>query len=286
MTIDIIGDNPRRSRYDPNLANEFNKQVEDEERRKKLEERLDARKKPEEVVKPEKVAVSADFDPSQYVLVPEHNVLIAKEATLKEKKWRETHFELAKDGLYMPRIDVFMQHFKNVRDAYSGERSLFNGNNAELSDSELDHLWKYLAFSDGSLCVTWLDALFEDIGLAGRPSQRWIWTNHRTAGNNLVGDHVPLEWHLAEDGVIDLKHLNSQGLPLPTAKSISQKCSAGSSIEYMCPTNGRVAGYSSAARNAYLCCGKDPVKSVPHLGVFACRDMPQKSGENQNDNGK
>ena len=93
MTIDIIGDNPRRSRYDPNLANEFNKQVEDEERKRLLDEKL-GRTRPRES---ETIISAPSLD--GFIYVPSIGIYIAKERTLNGKSWDEAIDEIYAKGI-------------------------------------------------------------------------------------------------------------------------------------------------------------------------------------------
>jgi len=85
-----------------------------------------------------------NIDPSDYIQIPDRNILIAKEETLKGENWEDTHYKLAENGLFMPSPAIFMPYFVNVRDAAQGNLTLHDENDNPISRDEAKSLWKYL----------------------------------------------------------------------------------------------------------------------------------------------
>ena len=273
--LDIVGDNSHKSKYDPKLAEEFNKQVEDEERLKELRKKV-GKGEPEDSKnskdvpigpRPEISGVQANADLSDYIFVPEKDVLISRYPVFSNIGWDDAHFALAKKGLYMPRIDVFLQHFKNVRDAAAEKTAsaLYDGEGNMMSQATVNDLRRDLVMSSHTF---YLDALF---------GKSTLDTNHRVIGGKLEGTSEPLEKYL--DASIftsaELDSLNKQGLPTKRMSLIRELLGLENRDKYIYfvrPVEGAVAAYEGRSRHCLNC---DKRRFESNL-VFACCDVPQK----------
>ncbi len=216
-------------------------------------------------------------NPSDYIVVPQYDILIAKRETHQGKNWQESIELLAQEGRYMPRIDEFMQHFLNMRDAVAGRMILHDGAGAIINQAEIQSQWNYLSSTDrtpfGNSAWTWLDALFKKDG-AGT---LYLETNHRVTNSVLTSQNVPLVPHATTNGFAPLSSLNNQKLPIDTPdKNYVQ----GQNIYFWPPTENLVAGFGAGSDRASLDCGRDPTDRDAELGVFACvaGGAPRNSG--------
>ena len=216
--------------------------------------------------------VRANINRADYIKIPNTNVLIAKQEIHKGLKWGETIYALQENGLYMPPPGLFIPYFLNVKKAKEGKITLYDGNNAPISQSEAEDLYKYLTSSHRGGCWTWLDAYFSQgtghLNLNLR-------TNHRVHINSngtkqLVYTESPLEQCLNEDCYVALK-FNSQGLATEKDKG-KQEYKQGDNIKFWYPRENAVARLYANSLRAYLSCLGDPEFSNSSLGVFACAE--------------
>jgi len=219
------------------------------------------------------VQVNAQINPHDYIQVPQHNIVIAREMGYRGKNWYETLDALAGDGLIMPRIDHFMTHFMNVREAASGEVDLLYADGASVSDIYAKELWAYLSSTDRGnkgICWTWLDVKFSK----DSSGKLKLETNHRGKNRH---DSYDLEDHAKKDGWVDLE-FNSQGIPKDNS-SVGDY-SQGNNMYFHQPGKERVARFDAGLDKAALYCRGEPAGYYDWLGVFPCAEgtAPKNSG--------
>jgi hypothetical protein len=204
----------------------------------------------------------------RYILIPQHNIYIDREISYKGLEWENTHAELGKQGLFMPRIDHFMTHFMNVRSAADSTGILYDGNGGPLQNDEAKDLWDYFSSTTNrpkGICWTWLDAKFEK-----NRSQMTMFTNHRYQQMGGQGSfNIKIDPYFEKDQTVELE-FNPQGLP--KRASSSGNYVQGLNIYYWAPRAGKVARFSSNSYWADLYCNLDPTNSNSALGVFACAE--------------
>jgi len=223
----------------------------------------------------EPLEVKANINPADYIKIPGRDILIAKEETLKEENWENTHYKLAENELFMPSPAIFMPYFVKVRDAAQGSLTLFDGNNNPISRDEAEDLWKYLSTDHRGGCWTWLDAFFTNTGKRIIAYDNKVQRNPN--GNKIL---VPqktekLESTLYGDCCVNID-FDKQGLP--KSPSARQEYRQGKNIFYTSPKNTAVASFYADVAGAGLVCDGGPSNPYPKLGVFACA---KKSGEKQ-----
>jgi hypothetical protein len=212
---------------------------------------------------------------SDYIQIPETEKVISKFEIqgYNNLTWEETHFKLHENGLYMPTIPLFMNHFMNVLDSYNskGKKPLFDASGNSVSIKETQeiylHLIKdHLAIYGGQAGTwTWLDAFFKNENRTIK-----LLSEHRTIINNGNKTLKPqetknLEICLTEDCFSDLI-FNSQGLPIK--KSSQQKSFQGKNLYFWSPRDMRVAGFYAYSVGAGLRCSWGPSGQDSSLGVF------------------
>jgi len=233
------------------------------------------KKKEQEHTEGEPLDVKANITLSDYIQIPDQNILIAKQETLKGKTLENTHYKLAENGLFMPSPAIFMPYFVKVRDAAQGSLTLYDGNNNPISRDEAEDLWEYLSTNHRDGCWTWLDAFFPDI------KERIIVYDHevqRDSNKNkiLVPQNIEeLESTLDEDCYVSID-FDRQGLP--KYQSAHQEYEQGENIYLWHPRNGTAVSFTANSGGGILNCNVSPGYSSPNLGVFACTEKP---GEKQ-----
>ncbi|MEK6913347.1 MAG: hypothetical protein AABW47_01620 [Nanoarchaeota archaeon] len=212
---------------------------------------------------------------SDYIQIPKTEKVISK-FELQEYDnltWKDTHFKLHENGLYMPVIPLFMTHFMNVLNSYKskGKMPLFDASGNPISKKEIEDIYLHLTkdhiaiYGNQAGAWTWLDAFFKD-----ENGTMKILSEHKTIVNNgnktLEAQKTEnLENCLTEDCFSDLK-FNSQGLPI--SKSSSQKYRQGNNLYSWFPRIDRVAGFVANSGRAFLNCYRIPSCQNPILGVF------------------
>jgi len=220
--------------------------------------------------------VEANIDPSDYIQIPGTDILIAKEETFKGETWKDTHYKLSENGLFMPSPAIFMTYFVKVREAAQGNLNLHDENNNPLSRDEAEDLWKYLSTDYRWGCSTWLDAKFyreKRKWLFGKKGEWKIDYDHKvqqdSKGNKTL---VPqktegLESTLHGEGYVNLD-FDRQGLP--KSQSAHQKYKQEENIYFWHPKKDKVAKFYAGSGRAGLSCGANLGYSHSDLGVFAC----------------
>ena len=82
----------------------------------------------------------ASLDRSKYVVVSGKNQLIAREQSDNGLEFYKTCDTVAYARFCIPRIDVFMTHYLNVRDATLGKTELYDGLGRKIEKSEKEQL--------------------------------------------------------------------------------------------------------------------------------------------------
>ena len=268
--VTILGNPKRRSRFDPDLARKVTEEYEIEERKNLLK-----KKKAPEInpPSPQQSDVRTNIKGEVYIRVPNSKVVISRYESYKGLDWKNTHYALADNGLFMPTPSLFMPYFVNVRNAAQGKITLYTADNKPVPRDEAEDLWKYLSSNHKGGCWTWLDAKFSE--------NKNVWKityNHKTVqkgkDNSLEGITETLEDCIREDCFVDLE-FNKQGLP--TRRSQDQTYTQGENIYYCHPRNGAIAWFDAVSGGAVLGCGWFLSVSDPSLGVFACAECTSKS---------
>ncbi len=228
-----------------------------------------ALKRQESVPEPETVAVSGNINPSEYLRIPGTNTIISKFELpdYNNLNWKETHFKLQENGLFMPTPNLFMPHFMNVVDAYKNKKPLFDAVGNPISENELENIYLHLTLQDSQKRAwAWLDAKFKGNLREGTMK---IHTNHRVVNNKLKPQTIQdLEQCIKDsDGYVELK-FNSQGLP--TRKSGNQKYVQGENLSFLYPKNGKVAKFISGPVRTIFYCERPLNDRSSSLSVFAC----------------
>ncbi len=287
--LHAIGNNYTRSKgveYNPELIKRLNEESAKKAKERKNEAGKDGSHAPESLGQGTEPFdfQNPDIVSHDYIQIPQFQGEVISKFEIpghNNLNFQDTHFKLHDNGLYMPEVPLFMQHFRNVVEAYksNGKKHLFDSAGNPISEDELkdiylhltkDHIAAYESES-GNLrgAWTWLDAKFENDEGNGMK----ILSRHRTFKDS-SGEKVlkpekieALEACLMEDSYIDFNNLNSQGLP--TRKSQNQEYKQGENIYYWNPKNGRVAGFSASSGGADLSCNWGPSDGGSSLGVFA-----------------
>jgi hypothetical protein len=218
----------------------------------------------------EEVTFNLSIDKKDYIKIPHTNLIISKREILKNLNWYDSHFQLNKEGLFMPSPSVFMPYFINVKQAAEGNLTLYDGNNNPISQDESQNLWNYLTTNYGGGCWSWLDAKFEE-----ENEGLYLFSNHRILNGEL---HPSLKQrlldHINEDCFVNLD-FNNQGMPI--RKSLIDEYKQGNNLYYWHPRKGSVAGLVAYSDGASLLCSGVPSYSDDGLGVFACAEGTQKN---------
>ena len=98
------------------------------------------------------IKVSANINLADYVRMPNSNILISKEQMFNNLDFKDSHFKLAENNLYMPSPAEFMPYYLNVIQAKQGKQIIYDGNNKPLDQTEIDSLYQRL----NKDCWVWL----------------------------------------------------------------------------------------------------------------------------------
>ena len=212
---------------------------------------------------------------SDYLQIPNTGKVISKFELqgYNNLDWEKTHFKLQENGLYMPVIPLFINHFMNVINSYNskGKNPLFDASGNPVSKKEIKDIYLHLVkdhiavYGNNAGAWTWLDAFFKK-----ENGTMKILSEHRTIINNRNKTLEPqktenLESCLTEDCFSDLI-FNSQGLP--TIKSSDQKCLIGKNVYFWPPQLDRVVRFGANSGRAFLDCYGNPSSRSSGLGVF------------------
>ena len=269
----IIGDNPRKSRYNPNLADQLNKEIEARERKQALEEKLKARGKSAETEnqKPEPKIITDISNPENYILLEGRthgsyeytDTLVSKTRTHFNKNWNESHEALASEGYSMLTIRQFVDFLNLLK---SGKA--YNGKGDKVDSSELETLFNDITEVRSPWRSEWLDADFktDSNGIIS------IHASHVLDSNNALSAKYNKELtdFLTEDKLpgIDmndwLNNANEFGLPRANVKD--------GSMHYWTPDkdNNSVARFDAGSGGADFFCSGNPSGGSSNLGVRQC----------------
>ena len=231
--IHIIGDQGQR-KYDEDLVSQVNQEIEAKVRREELEKKigdLQARLESEqENPKPKFKNFTIDelvIAGREYIWLPqtksqftiEHPTLggdgigIAKQKQHHGKNWYQAHAELHGSGLYMLRIDEFVQFLNLLR------RSdvVYDLAGNRITKDESRSIYGEITEHRDPWRGEWLDVNFKVGPLTNKLRLN---TNHRTDGKLVPLSSEELESCVMKDCYIDLlSSTNSQGLPTKESNS-------------------------------------------------------------------
>ena len=193
----ILGENTIPTKYNPNLAEQVTRQIEQEEKQALIETKINPITNP--------INYDAPLEEG-FVYVPSINRYLGKHTRFKNSDWYHCHRQLQQESLRMPTIPEFIEFVKylkanpqGVKDATSEEIKLIQEDILKPKDDYIGE---------------WLDARFT----LDKNNQDYIGYHHIMKDGLLIPDNKePLEDCLMQDQRIDLDSwLNNhtkQGLP-------------------------------------------------------------------------
>ena len=268
----MIGDGSlRKSRYDPNLADELRRDMAEEERLAKLRGKNNDAGVGEETLAGEEVIAPANISPREYIHVPQFNTNIAMRLTHKGEDMFDTLEGLLKKRLKMPSPARFIRHWLNVKEAASGGRGLVYADGSLVGDDVTKDLWNYMSSTDrsawnGEIFWTWLDARFV------KKKKKWyVETGLRVDKDGkgqriLKGHREILNCPVRKDGYVGLE-FNEQGFPLGGFSG--GKYQQGKNIYFWHPRDNCVARLFANSGRALFGCDGGPSVACASLGVVA-----------------
>jgi len=191
-----------------------------------------------------------------FIYVPFVDLYFAKERTLFNYTWYDTHRELQAKGLKMPTIPEFVEFLKYLRANPTAENRSIYGEITEVRDPRR---------------AEWFDANFY-----AKDDELWVAYNHivNPKGHVVAQENEKLEGHLMQNKTtgISLEHwLNN-----PTKQGLPQENSEQGDLGYTHPRAGAarfvVAMFLVGPSRGILNCSRDPYLSSSNLGVFACAE--------------
>ena len=190
---------------------------------------------------------------SDYLLLPSHDIYVAKERSLKGNNWHNTHKEAHKQKARMLTLKEFADFLLLLR---SGKAEDGLGN--KIAKAELDNLYLDITEVRDPYRAEWLDAKFEVIN--GVLNLNYL---HRISRKVSIPRYsVPLETCVMKNCKVELSSFNNQGIPTKE----------GTDFNYWAPTKGRVARFIADAGGADLDCDGYPDSSYGGLGVRLVRE--------------
>ncbi len=210
-------------------------------------------------------------NPKNYILIPEKNVVIATRQEYNGLTWEDAIKITFKDRLKLPRIDEFMQHFLNLKEAANGRKGLVYADGSPVTTEQAMVNWNYVSSRDRSpysnqAFWTWMDAKFKET-----PKGLELHTDHKVDSRNAIRPNsgtVVVNDYLGSNDFADIPPFNAQGLP--KVKSTDSQYVQGKNIYFWRPVKDRVAWFYADSGGAGLSCGGDPASVDSHLGVLAC----------------
>ncbi len=251
--IHIIGDNNRKSRYDPDLANKINKRIEDEKRGETLQKKLESEQKQENETGEQVVHYDVN-SPHSFIYVPSINLYVAKEKSLYNENWDSAWKNLEREGLKMPTIYQFKEFLRYLKENPQGTK--------DASSKEIESILDEILTARDPWRSEWLDAYFEVKEYGGYISGMHIMTENKSK-SEVLDDYL----EKSKCPGIDLNHWlynsNKQGLPKEKAKK--------GDLNYWSPERGSVARFYANSIRANLSCYGSPENSDSSLGVRAIK---------------
>jgi len=219
--------------------------------------------------------VAAAINKADYIVLPQHSLLIAKYEPdeFKGFRWENkdnpkegVHYKLRQKGLQMPTVLQLRTHFNNVVESYKGTRKLVDGNGRQLPRNEIEDLYKhYTSIHINGGAWTWLNARFVQGSGFNNLNLESVRRVNTDGTFNVIA--TPLEACIWEACYVTFD-MNAQGLP--TRKSSNQNYSAGENLKFYYPRQDRVARFNASSGRTNLDCDGDPTEPYSSLGVFAC----------------
>jgi len=208
-------------------------------------------------------------NPRSYIQVPQYDRgVIAVAESHKGSDLYETLEKVANEGLTVPRISFFRQHWENVRKAgLDKSEGLVYSDGTPVSEGDAVDLWKYFSSGHRGGCWTWLNARFRTEGGS------WYMDKNLTVGTNpagekiLMGESEPLDCPIRQDKWTELS-FNEQGFP--TMLAANQRNEPGKNMYFWHPRENAVAGFVADSGRAGLGCNWGAGVRNASLGVFAC----------------
>ena len=214
---------------------------------------------------PARMAVNANINPDEYVIIPQENKVIAYNQGFNNLDYNGTHLELAKNGLFMPTPRTFTAHLTNVIKAHEGGTVLYYASGKLMYAKEANDLYRKLMRN----CWSWLNARFSEIILGKGFKYIELETITGVNKRELITKREPLEQCLAEKRYANME-FNKHGLAV--SASISQNYQQGKNIYFYPPKADCVARFNARLGGVYLCCDGSPDLLYSSLGTFACAD--------------
>ena len=213
-------------------------------------------------------------NPNEFLQIPGTNYIIIEYEPDRTKgfDYETSHERVLQNGWEIPQTSLFIPHFLNVVLAYHNKSKLYDSLGNEVTGERLKDLYKHLT---GDYIVTkfssWLNGkLVPGTGFNGFDLET---VTGLDSNGNLLTKKTPLEECLMEDCYINLNpnNFNSQGFPIPKAKSKYVNYNRGKNIYYFYPKKDCVAGFGSFSFIANL--GSwDPYNSSDSTGVcYVCK---------------
>jgi len=193
-----------------------------------------------------------------FIYVPSIKLYFAKERTLGNHNWHDTHRELHKQNLRMPTIPQFVEFLKYLRADPTAENTRVYNKITEIRDPQR---------------AEWFDAEFYK-----KDGELWVAYNHivYSNGNVVVQENEKLEGHLMQDNTPGISL--EQWLNNPTKQGLPQEDCKPGNLWYWSPKKYSVARLYTSRHGTGLSCSTDPGYADSGLGVFACA---KNAGEKQ-----
>ena len=110
----ILGENTGTGKYNPDLAQQLTKQIEQEEQRAALEAKT--KPKTEEIFDVIASPINTDPQPREsYIYVPSLGLYVGKERIFEGENWYDCHAQLKAANLRMPTISEFIEFIKYLK---------------------------------------------------------------------------------------------------------------------------------------------------------------------------
>ena len=210
-------------------------------------------------------------NPKNYILVPEKNVVIAIRQEYNGLNWEDAIKTISRDRLKLPRIDEFMQHFLNLKEAANGRKGLVYADGSPVTKEQAMVNWNYVSSRDRSpysnqAFWTWMDAQFKETSKGLE-----LHTDHKVDSRNAIRSNSGTKLgndYLGSNDFADIPPFNPQGLP--KVKSTDSQYVQGKNIYFWKPVKDKVAGFNAGSYWTGLNCGRDASFVGSHLGVLAC----------------
>ena len=293
----------RESRYDPDLARRLSEQIEQEEKREALKDKLKGKKQPAQpipgpVQEPLIIPAINLQDPENYLLLQQTqdhpDILIAKyrlglnneveqatkqlnltlENTAKEQNGHDyigrinhpQSLDLAKAlGFFTLPISYFRENLRNLREGSLGNLVVYDGKGNKLERKELKSLFKEITEVRDPWRSEWLNDRYIE-----KSNGLYVVRNKFDSSGKLVEATEELDKDtLMQNKIpgIDLDDwLNSS-----TEQGLPRKNTQDGSLYYWSPTANYVAWFDAGSGWAGLCCYWGPLSSDAGIGVRVAR---------------